>query len=336
MSSLLPRGVEPLAPWVTTPENRLARVAVQRVVDCVCTRGRLREVNPLFLHGPAGNGKTHLVDALAADVTRRCPDLIVSSVQASDCVPGPPGEAPEWVSAARDCDLLVVEDVQHLREAAVGTLVRVLDARLARQQQTVVTASAGPGKLTDLPRRLAGRLAAGLVIGIEPLSPMSRLTFLQDRAKRRGLAVGRDVLAWLAEHVGGSPRQLDGALNRLEALARLDGRTSDLTAVAEQFQAEASVARPSVERIIERVGRFYQVEPGQIRSRKRGRNALLPRQVGMYLARTLTPLSLQQIGAYFGGRDHSTVLHACRKVERALAHDSSLSGAVRQLHADLG
>ena len=90
-----------------------------------------------------------------------------------------------------------------------------------------------------------------------------------------------------------------------------------------------------MERIAQRVGRYFQVEPRQLQSRARSRNALLPRQVGMYLARQLTELSLQQIGAYFGGRDHSTVLHACRKVEEAMAHDRTLSGAVRQLHADL-
>jgi chromosomal replication initiator protein len=90
-----------------------------------------------------------------------------------------------------------------------------------------------------------------------------------------------------------------------------------------------------VERIAQRVGRYFQVEPRQLQARSRARHTLLPRQIGMYLARQLTELSLHQIGAYFGGRDHSTVLHACRKVEKALAHDVRLSGAVRQLHADL-
>jgi chromosomal replication initiator protein len=175
-----------------------------------------------------------------------------------------------------------------------------------------------------------------LVVGLEPLGPASRLTFLEDRARRWRLDVGADVLTWLAEHVGGSARQLEGAVKRLEALARLHGQAPDLAATAEAFRDDAGAARPSVERIIERVGRYFRVEPGEVCSRRRGRNALLPRQVGMYLARVLTPLSLEQIGAHFGGRDHSTVLHACRKVERALARDSALSGAVRQLHADLG
>jgi chromosomal replication initiator protein len=240
------------------------------------------------------------------------------------------------LTAARESDLLILEDLQHLPPRSVDAVSRLLDYRLVRDRQTVVTASLGPGQLTELPRRLTGRLTVGLVVGLGPFSPMSRLTFLQARARRRQVTVDRTILAWLAEQVGGSARQLDGALGRVEALARMLGRAPTLLEVQEQFQEEAQAARPSVERIIERVGRYFAVEPGQIRSRKRGRNALLPRQVGMYLARVLTPLSLQQIGAYFGGRDHSTVLHACRKVEQAMARDSSLSGAVRQLHADLG
>src|SRR5262249_25083501 len=143
------------------------------------------------------------------------------------------------------------------------------------------------------------------------------------------------VLEWLSGHVAGSARQLEGALVRLETLIRLHDGPPDVSALAEHFRTEAEAGRPTVERIAQRVGRYFQVEPTQLQSRRRSRNALVPRQVGMYLARQLTELSLRQIGAYFGGRDHSTVLHACRKVEQALAKDVTLSGAVRQLHADL-
>jgi chromosomal replication initiator protein len=322
--------------WVTTPENRFARAAVRRVADCVASGRRRRAVNPLFLHGPAGTGKTHLVGALASAVTRRRPDVIVCVLPAADCRPEGPEQPAEWPGAAKESDLLVVEDVQHLPGRAVEPLVGVIDDRRARGRQMVFTGSEGPGQLTRLPDRLTSRLGCGLVVGLEPLAPASRLTFLADRTRRRRLEVGPDVLAWLAEHVGGSARQLEGAVKRLEALSRLHGRAPDLATTAEAFREDAGAARPSVERIIERVGRYFRVEPGEVCSRRRGRSALLPRQVGMYLARALTPLSLEQIGAHFGGRDHSTVLHACRKVEQALARDSALSGAVRQLHADLG
>jgi chromosomal replication initiator protein len=170
------------------------------------------------------------------------------------------------------------------------------------------------------------------------------LAILQDKAQRRQLAVSHLVLAWLAEHLTGGGRQLEGAIARLETLARLHESTPqahpaawplDVSTIAMYFQEQVEAARPTVERIAQRVGGYFRVEPRQLQSPQRSRQVLLPRQVGMYLARQLTGLSLEQIGAYFGGRDHSTVLHACRKVEQALGQDIVLSGAVRQLHADL-
>ncbi len=327
------------ASWVSTPENRSAATAVRRVVEAVGAQRRWPEAAPLFLHGPAGTGKTHLVTALAAEVSRLGLGLSAVLLSASEfaelsrTAQEAQPEHPSNLTALRDADLLVVEDVQHLPARAADALARLLDARLAHRHQTVFTASVGPALLIHLPARLTSRLASGLVISLAPLSPASRLAFLQDRAARRQVAVAPEALELLAEHVSGSARQLEGALSRLETLARLNGRMPGAAELAEHFGGAA--VRPTVERIAERVGSYFRVPPRQMQSRRRLRQALLPRQVAMYLARRLTPLSLEQIGASFGGRDHSTVLHACRKVEQALAHDAALFGAVRQLHADL-
>jgi chromosomal replication initiator protein len=328
--------MQTFASWIPLPENQAARLAVERVADCVCGRGPRRAINPLFLYGPAGTGKTHLVSALLADVTRRGPDLQVALLAAGDFESLLlPGANREELQAARQADLLVVEDLQHLPARVEEAFVHLMDRGLARGQQLVFTALAGPAQLTHLPARLTSRLSSGLVVGLEMLSPLSRRVFLADRVRRRGLEVRSDVIDWLAGHVAGSVRQLEGALIRLAGLARQHTQPLDLETVAEHFGVEASAARPTVERIVQRVGRYFQVEPRRLQERSRSRSVLLPRQVGMYLARQLTGLSLEQIGAYFGGRDHSTVLHACRKVEQALAHDVHLCGAVRQLHADL-
>ena len=123
-------------------------------------------------------------------------------------------------------------------------------------------------------------------------------------------------------------------MTRLEALTRMHGGPPDVDAVAESFRTDAEARRATVESIAQRVGRYFRVEARRLQGATARARPCLPRQVGMYLARRLTDLSLQQIGAYFGGRDHSTVLHACRKVEQALADDLALSGAVRQLQAD--
>jgi chromosomal replication initiator protein len=323
---------------VLLPENRAAWCAVERVLDCVCGRATRRAVNPLFLYGPTGTGKTHLVDVLLTEATRRTPDLAAAVLPAGEMAALFRSEevAPD-LEAARRAELLVVEDLQHLAEQTVEGFVRLVDRSLAGQRQLVCTALSGPAQLTGLPARLTSRLGQGVVVGLAPPGPLSRLTYLRERLRQRSpdLPVGADTLAWLAEHVSGSLRQLEGALTRLEGLVRVQGRVPNVDEVAAHFHADAEARRPTVERIAQRVGHYFRVEPRQLRSRRRSRDALLPRQVGMYLARRLTELSLQQIGAYFGGRDHTTVLHACRKVEQALAHDITLSGAVRQIHADL-
>jgi chromosomal replication initiator protein len=329
--------------FLLVPENRSAYAAVAHLAECVGAGSPDRAPNLLFLHGPAGSGKTRLVSVLLAEVTRRRPELIVRVLPADEfealARAADAAEEGDSLRTVRQADVLVLEDVQHVgsrrpETPATEALCRLLDYRAARTLPTVCTATAGPARLGHWPARLAGRFASGLVVGIAPLGPASRLKYLHEQAQRRQLAVHPDVLAWLAKHLTGAGRQLDGALARLETLARLHDRL-DVTAVAEHFREEAEAGRPTVERITRRVGAYYRVEPAQLQSRRRYPKIVLPRQVSMYLARQLTGLSLEQIGRYFGGRDHTTVLYACRKVEQALARDATLSGTVRQLEADL-
>jgi chromosomal replication initiator protein len=319
-----------LARFVPAPENQAALLAIQSLATCVASRRSRRLLNPLFLHGPPGTGKTHLVWALAHEVARSNPERTVAFVSAADIGRG--GEDP--LVAAYDCDLVVLEDLQHLPPGASAATMGLIDSLVAHQQQLVCTASVGPGRLVHLPERLTSRLGAGLVVGIEPLSAASRLLLLQDRAERRQLAVPRDVLAWLADHLTGG-RQLDGALNRLEKLLKVNTHPLDVETVADIFREQVDAGRPTIDRIAQRVGRHFHVEPRQLQSRRRSRDVLLPRQVGMYLARKLTGLSLTEIGKYFGGRDHSTVLHACRKISTARRRDAVLGGTLRQLRAEL-
>jgi chromosomal replication initiator protein len=327
------------ARFTVATENRAALLAVQSVAACVCSGRPRRAENPLLLHGPPGVGKSHLVSALIAEVTRSAPYLIVNVLAAGDLVALDEPEPDDPFENARRCDVLVIEDVQHLPMRSAENLTQLVDYLLVRDRQLVFTANAGPQQLNHrgqrFPARLSSRLASGLVIHLPPLSVTGRLALLKDQAQRRQLAVGHDVLVWLAEHLTGGGRQLEGALNRLDMLARMHHRPLGVAAVAAHFQEQAEANRPTVERIAERVSGYFQVRPQVLQSRRRYRNVLLPRQVGMYLARRLTSLSLQQIGAYFGGWDHSTVRHACKKIETTLAHDAVLCGAVRQLHADL-
>jgi chromosomal replication initiator protein len=324
------------------PENRSALAAVQRVAACLGSRRSQRLVNPLFLHGPPGSGKTALVTALVQELMREAPHIVVTTLRAGELerrsIQADDGEPVDEnpLEAVRDSDLVVIEDLQTLTERSAGAFARALDDMQAREIQMVLTSSVGPRHLA-LPGRLTSRLLCGLVVGVAQFGRDSRLVFLRDRSQRRQLAVQEQVLAWLADHLPGSGRQLEGALARVDALLRMlpGPMLLDTETLAEHFKADLAGSRQSVERIAERVGNHFRVEPKQLCSKRRSRDVLLPRQVGMYLARRLTALSLEQIGAYFGGRDHTTVLHACRKVERALNDDTALSGTVRELQAGL-
>jgi chromosomal replication initiator protein len=324
--------------WVLLPENRAGRVAVEAVADGISSSGG--SLNPLFLHGPAGTGKTHLVRWLVAEATRCNPALLVAALSGSELaaqVRRPDESDPDVaddLTAARRADLLILEDLQHLASRSADLVAGLIDRLLARCKQVVCTASTGPAHLTELPVRLTNRLAGGVVVGLETFAPGSRVIFLTERARQRGMNVGIDILSWLAGQIPGSARQLEGALNRLQELIRLHGGAISSEIVREHF-ADGPMRSITLERIARQVGQYYRVTPRQLCARSRARGALLPRQVGMYLARQLTDLSLVQIGAFFGGRDHTTVLHACRKVEQGLDTDTGLAGAVRTLSADL-
>jgi chromosomal replication initiator protein len=229
--------------------------------------------------------------------------------------------------------LIVIEDVQRLHARAREPLARLIDACQARRRQLVLTATSGPAQL-DQPGRLRSRLAGGLVVGLHLLSPESRRTFLKAVAERGGVKLKDDVLAWLSRRLEGSARRLEGAIARLEALSRTPGPL-DLRHVREAFAGEEEGGPPALERIVQCVARRFGVTPAKLRSKNRLRKVLLARQTAMYLARRHAGLSFQAIGKELGKRDHTTVMHACRKLEQAITTDLELQSAVCQLEAEL-
>jgi chromosomal replication initiator protein len=295
--------------FVPLPENRAARLAVRRLARQLA--GNTRGPDLLTLHGPPGTGKSHLLAALVATVARVAPDRSAVTLPAADL--NPAADEPDW-PAARACDLLLVEDLHHLSAAGGAALANLLDHRLRRRRPAVCTATAGPGQLPHLPLRLRSRLAGGLVVGLEPLSGASRRRLLDRLTAGRNLAARPEVLDWLSTRPG-SARQLLGGLARLEQVSRGRAEPPDLETVRAAL-AEPEPAGDVLGKLVRLVSRHFRLDPRTLRGPSRRRQTLWARQVAMALARDVTGLPLVVIGAYFGGRDHTTVLHACRQIAK--------------------
>jgi chromosomal replication initiator protein len=213
-----------------------------------------------------------------------------------------------------------------------------LDERQSQSRSTIVTASAGPRHLQfrgeSFPARLTSRLAAGLVVAVRLPEASSRRFVLDEFLRAANLIVPDSVITYLADH-GRGFRSLEGAVHQLKLLAHLDRGPLKASALLEHFQKQSRFDQSSVERIVQVVAGRFRVAAKDVRSRSRRRGFVVPRHVSMYLARRLTPLSFQQIGSYFGGCDHATVLHAYRKMEQTQERDPELGGAIRQLLDDL-
>lgn len=252
-----------------------------------------------------------------------------------------PGEV-TWQQLV-EADFLFFEDVHLLRirtaadnAEATEALARLLDERSEGDGVTVVTGNAPAHELTRLSARARGRLAAGISLALPLPGPSSRLILLMEFCQRRQLAVPATVLEWLAQHLKASVRELESAVGRLQELARRSPGPLDVAMIARVFELDGTTAPLTIERIVERVGAYFHVDSKQLASRRRFAHFQRARQVGMYLARRCTKLSFSEIGNFFGGRDHSSVLYACRKIEQALEKEPALGNAVRRLQGQLG
>jgi chromosomal replication initiator protein len=214
-----------------------------------------------------------------------------------------------------------------------------IDERVQHQQPMIFTATLGPARLKPrgaaLPSRLTSRLASGLVVALEPMQTPSRRKLLKMLAEDAKITIANEVLDWLAQHLTGGGRQLHGAVGQIKTLQRLQAKPLRIDDLQAHFRTQIDAAKPTVKRIAEHVSEFYRVKPKQMLSAQRSREVVLPRQVSMYLARQLTDWSFEKIGQYFGGRDHKTVQHACKKVGSLMQSDAELCGAVKQMHAEL-
>jgi len=309
--------------FVVLPENRAAVMAMRQAA------ASKRLAASLYLHGLPGTGKSHLVNWLLRRVVRRTPGATARLVPARDLV-RLLGDRARAGREFHDCDLLIIEDMQHAPHYA-DVLIGLLDERHARKRTTVVTAGCGPAELEGRSPRLLSRLSGGLVVGIGPLSLASRVRLARSLCQSHNLDVSDDVVQWLGRIPSGGARAMQGDLHLLRLLQTSTAGTLSLSTVLQANQADTEV--PLLDRLAENVARHFGVRQKVLKGRDRHRESLWPRQVGMYLARKLSGLSLERIGGFFGGYDHSTVLHACRKIEDRLSVDVVLERQLAELSA---
>jgi len=315
-----------LARFIPLPENRSALQAVNNLAEAT-------ESPLLILHGPPGSGKSHLVNALVDRFT-----LADASRTAQVHAAGELGRGLMMLQLERrpliketiGCDLFVVEDLQHLQEAAGDELAYILDRRQARRKPGLLTAVRGPAELT-LSARLRSRLAGGLVVGIAPLSASSRKILVKQWCRERKLKLTDEVIDWLARNPGGA-RPILGNITLLEVLAKQFPPPLTLKVIQSQIPGSMEEKTSPLDSLLAAITDRFHVTEKLLLGPTRSRNVVWPRQVAMYVARQ-AGFTLAEIGAYFGGRDHTTVMHSCEKVEKALATDRTLAREIQELQS---
>jgi chromosomal replication initiator protein len=345
-------GGSPLDPRLTFDSfvigrsNTLAHAAGKQVA--VGRRGDPVMFNPLYIHAGVGLGKTHLLQAIAWTGNTQ-PDRKVLYLTAEKFMYGfvsalRSQTAIAFKEALRGIDVLVIDDLQFLQgKSTQAEFSHTLNSLIDGGRQVVVAADRPPADLESFDERMRSRLAGGLVVEMGALGEELRLEILMSRiaaarAHHPGFDVPAPVLAYIAKSVTHNGRDLEGALNRLLAHSKLTGQPVTMDLAEREIRDLIRPQEPKrvkIEDIQRIVARHYNVSRGDLLSSRRTANVVRPRQVAMYLAKTLTLRSLPEIGRRFGGRDHTTVLHAVRKIENLVGNDSMLAEEIETLKRQL-
>jgi chromosomal replication initiator protein len=325
--------------FVVDRSNELAFAATQRVAQHVATQDAPL-FNPLFLHGGVGLGKTHLMHAVAWAIQQQAPHKKVLYLSAEQFMY-------RFVRALRDkdmmsfkeqcrsVDVLMIDDVQFIagKESTQEEFFHTFNALIEQQKQIILSADKSPTHMDGIDARLRSRLGWGLVVDIHPSTYELRLGILQTKAAESLVDVPQGLLDYLAQHITSNIRELEGALMRLIAHAELIGRPLSVDTAREVLPDLLKGGRRKVtlDHIQHCVASRFELEISDLLSAKRDRRLVMPRQMAMFLAKQLTSLSLPDLGRAFGGRDHTTVLHAVRKIEAARQTDKDLSMTLDEL-----
>ncbi|MFO7273937.1 MAG: chromosomal replication initiator protein DnaA [Bacillota bacterium] len=321
--------------FVTGSGNRLAHAAALAVAEAPA-----RTYNPLFIYGGVGLGKTHLMQAIAHHVLRKhgsrvayvsCETFTNEMINAIR-----DGKTLEFRNRYRNVDVLLVDDIQFLagKESTQEEFFHTFNALHEANRQIVISSDRPPKEIPTLEERLRSRFEWGLISDIQPPDFETRVAILRKKAQLEKLRVPDDVIAFIAERIDTNIRELEGALIRLVAFASLTNHEIDLdlaTEVLKDILPPPRAQKVTIARIQEVVANYYGIKVRDLKARRRTRAIAFPRQVAMYLCRELTDASLPKIGEEFGGRDHTTVLHAYEKISQDMRNDPHLNRQVREL-----
>jgi chromosomal replication initiator protein len=330
--------------FVIGPGNRLAHAAAQAVAQAVGA-GEGRGYNPLFIHGGVGLGKSHLLQAICIHIRHANPVLDVYYIDCDTFMNRfyeaiQSNRRAEFRHQFRDVDVLVVDDIHFLtkRENSQEEFFHTFNSLHQHGKQLILSSDAPPEQIPLLEQRLVSRFLQGMVALIEPPDFETRVTIVKKKAQLRGLAMPDDVAVHVAACVTTNIRELEGALTRLECGAQVENRPIDM-GIARGAVPDPRPHAPSeltIQTVIAVVTDFYGIRLTDLQSKKRHRSVTLPRQVCMTLARKHTRLSLQEIGGHFGGRDHTTVMHAIRAVQQKSSTDAEFRAEYTALDSKLG
>ena len=319
--------------FVTGPCNRLAHAACVAVGD-----NPGKAYNPLFIHGASGLGKTHLLHAVGHRLAAANPDISILLLSCETFVnhfidDAGRGQLHEFRYRYRHADVLVIDDIQFLsdHEQTQEEFFHTFNTLYQSQKQIILTSDRGPSDIQGLEDRLISRFNWGLVARMDRPCYETRVAILRRKARLRGIDLPEDVVCFIAGSIDSNIRELEGAITKVAILAQVNERRIDLSLAEEALgirDVDPSRREVTMDGIIKSVMARYNVRQSDLQSKRRSRSVAFPRQVCMYLARTLTRHSLEEIGGYLGGRDHTTVLHAYRTID-AQAKDN------RELHVTL-
>ena len=326
--------------FVVGPSNKLAHAASKAVAEHPA-----QNYNPLLIYGDSGLGKTHLIYAIANVIRRNDPNSKIAYVKGDDFTNElvdaiREGKTAEMREKYRQADLLLVDDIQFIagKKQTQEEFFHTFNTLYESGRQIVLTSDRPPSEMTQLEDRLRTRFEWGLLVDVAPPDFETRLAIVKNKAALLGMDLPDKISAYIAENVTANVRQLEGTINKILAYKDLLGNEADEETVTRAMQdilKRSSEYIPTPEAILEFISKYYNVDVNLIKGQQRVREAVGPRQIAMYLIRSMTNLSVVDIGKIFDNRDHSTVLYSIQQVEKKMKQDPSYAETVKELKTNI-